>query len=101
MTSSRVALSELASLNDVEYRARMRSLVAVPSSQKVVELTAEIARFEAKLGISSEVMRSRLAAGELKEILDVCYWLMALQLRAWISTNPDRRIGRWQTKPTR
>ena len=87
MTSaSSVSLSELAGLNDVEYRSRVRSLVAVPSLQKVAELEAEIAQFERARGFSSAEMRARLASGQLDETLDVCDWLMALKLR-------DRLVG--------
>ena len=76
-----VSLSELASLNDVEYRLRVRSLVAVPSSQKVAELESEIAQFERARGFSSAEMQTRLANGQLEETLDVCDWLMTLKLR--------------------
>jgi hypothetical protein len=87
MTSaSSISLSELASLNDVEYRSRVRSLVAVPSSQKVVELDAEIGHFERARGFSSAEMQTRLAKGQLDETLDVCDWLMTLKLR-------DRLVG--------
>jgi hypothetical protein len=85
-STSSVSLSELAGLNDSDYRTRVRGLVAVPSSQKVVELESEIARFERASGFTSAEMRTLLASGQLEETLDVCDWLMALKLR-------DRLVG--------
>jgi hypothetical protein len=84
--ASSISLSELARLNDADYRTRVRALVAVPSSQKVAELEAQIRQFEKARGLNSEEMRTRLASGQLEETLDVCDWLMALKLR-------DRLVG--------
>jgi len=83
---STVTLSELASLSEADYRVRVRSLVAVPSSKKVAELDAQIVAFERARGFSSSEMRTRLTNGQLEETLDVCDWLMALKLR-------DRLVG--------
>ena len=84
--SSSISLSELANLNDADYRTRVRALVAVPSVQKVAELNAQIGRFEQATGFDSAEMQTRLASGQLEETLDVCDWLMALKLR-------DRLVG--------
>jgi hypothetical protein len=61
-----------------------------PPNGELAELEEEIRGFEARLGMDSGTMKTRLEAGEIEETLDVCKWLMAIRLRDEIAAISSR-----------
>ena len=85
-----LSFDDIASLGESAYLARLRSVVPVPSAEKLAELDAEIKAFEAKHGFDSTEMRARLNSRALEETSDVCDWLIALDLRARLGSAAAR-----------
>jgi len=76
-----------------EREAILRELVRAvdqPPNGELAQLEEEIRGFEARLGMDSGTMKTRLEAGEIEETLDVCKWLMAIRLRDEIAAIPAR-----------
>lgn len=68
---------------DARNRALARLVEAArqPVNGELRELDVEIKAYEDRFGFSSERMRSMVGAGEMRETLEVCDWLMTLNRR--------------------
>ena len=76
--------AELKVMTPSQRDARMSELVAstkrTPNGE-ISEFDARIKLLEEKHDMSSDEMRSRVAAGSMVESDEICAWLMALNLR--------------------
>jgi hypothetical protein len=85
-----LSFDEMAILDDTAYMTYVRSIVPEPASETIAKLDAQIRAFEARYEMTSEIMRQRLASGAQEETLDVCDWLMALDLRTRLASSSGR-----------
>jgi hypothetical protein len=85
-----LSFDDIASLGDAAYLERLRTVVPVPSAEKIAELDIEIKAFEVKYGFDSTEMRARLNSRALEETSDVCDWLIALDLRTRLGSSTAR-----------
>jgi hypothetical protein len=63
-------------------------LARPPCPEEVETIRARLARYEAAHGFDGSELRRRLDAGEIRETLDVCHWLIDLNLFELLGQHP-------------
>jgi hypothetical protein len=84
MAVKTLRLDDLKGLSPADLTARATEFASgqdAPLNGEAILLHKRIAAFETRYEMSSETMRKKLAAREIKETAEICAWSMLLNLR--------------------
>lgn len=84
MRGGRLSLSEFSNLPENQQQEKVTAFaraVCSPTNGELRSIADEIASYEIRYEMPSNVMQERLESGAIKETADICSWLMLLEVR--------------------